>query len=483
VVVLVILGAAVIDAGSDLIWRAHDPRPQDVQEIARHATPLNLDTPYAPADYAFLAHAIGSASIVQLGESLHITQEFPRIRLRLIEYLHEQLGFDTLALEGSLTQSWLAQESLYRSQDRPSIKVARAQEMAWFRLWRTQPMRELMAYVFETQSTSTPLYLTSFDIEIGASSAFGNGEDLLATLFAALQAFGPPPDAKRLADWHRSLAPILHCSENFGAAQHEEALATIDALGAWIETIAPRVTAQRPAAHMAALRMIPDNFRDNVALCTRAAASEGAWQATRDELNAKNALMLRDEVSAAHKIILWAHHSHVAYNSTGRNIDSMGEHLHAKIPSELYTIGLFAGGGRVIDGALFGERDLPTTRRFGVERLLQAVHGNAYFVDVKRLPTTDPQAGWLIEDSARHEVIAQRPTVLAKDFDGAVYVAHVHPTEFMDSVAVRWMLRILGFLQTHFIAVGIVLMAAVGWMIWGIASAIGRRVQRWRASS
>ncbi len=136
-VVLVVLGAALIDAGSGLIWRAHDPRPQDVQEITRHATPLNLDAPYAPADYAFLDHAIGSASIVQLGESLHITQEFPRIRLRLIEYLHEQLGFDTLALEGSLTQTWLAQEWLYRSQDPPSTKIARAQEMAWFRLWRT----------------------------------------------------------------------------------------------------------------------------------------------------------------------------------------------------------------------------------------------------------------------------------------------------------------------------------------------------------
>ncbi len=109
---------------------AHDPRPQDVQELARHVVPLELDKPYAVDDYKFLDRAIGSAAIVQLGESLHITQEFPRVRLRLIQYLHEQLGFDTLALEGSLTQTWLAQETLYRAPDRPGRRsIAR-------RTWR-----------------------------------------------------------------------------------------------------------------------------------------------------------------------------------------------------------------------------------------------------------------------------------------------------------------------------------------------------------
>ena len=171
VIVLIIVGAAVVDTGAGLMSCAHDPRPEDVQQIAQRAVALDLDKPYAADDYKFLDHAIGSASIVQLGESLHITQEFPRIRVRFIEFLHEQLGFDTLALEGSLTQAWLAEESLYRSD------IGRAQELAWFRLWRTEPMRELMAYVYVTQSTATPLHLTSFDIEIGRSSASSDGDD------------------------------------------------------------------------------------------------------------------------------------------------------------------------------------------------------------------------------------------------------------------------------------------------------------------
>ena len=54
--------------------------------------------------------------------------------------------------------------------------------------------------------------------------------------------------------------------------------------------------------------MIPDNFRAEVELCTRASKDPSSWQVTRDELNAANAVTLRDRLSATHKIILWAHH-------------------------------------------------------------------------------------------------------------------------------------------------------------------------------
>ncbi len=348
-------------------------------------------------------------------------------------------------------------------------------------------MREVMAYVASTQRTAAPLYLTSFDVEIGQSTAFGDDEDVVAALFAALHAFGPPPgaDAAREAAWRRALLPVVHCPSNADdlADHRDEALAAIAALDGWVAAIAPQVTAQRPPAHVAALRMIPENFRDEVELCTRVRAAGGSWQATRDELNAVNAETLRERLSATRKIILWAHHSHVAYDSTGHDTVSMGERLHARHPDQLYTIGLFAGGGRIIDGVLFGERELPSTRTFGVERLLRAVDRDAYFVDLKTLPTTDPRAGWLVEDTSRMESLERRPTILAKDFDGAIYIATVHPADFIDSVAGRWMLRALGFVEAHALGVGLVLVIGLAWLAWAIARAIVRRVRRWRASA
>ena len=117
--------------------------------------------------------------------------------------------------------------------------------------------------------------------------------------------------------------------------------------------------------HLAALRLIPGDLRDHVTLCEHATT----WQETRDELNAQNALMLRDELSTSHRIMLWAHHSHVSYNFSRGRIPTMGQHIRERIDRSVYTIGLFAGGGRFIDVAPLSVHRLPALNKVGVERI------------------------------------------------------------------------------------------------------------------
>jgi erythromycin esterase len=446
VLAIVFGGAALIDLAVGWTSCSSAPRSEDVAILSARAASLDLDTPYAMEDYRFLDAAVGSASVVQLGESLHITAEFPRARLRVVQYLHEQLGFDTLALEGSLTQTWLAQEQLYRSTD--PQRITRAQEIAWFVLWRTPAMREVMAYVDSTKSTPHPLYLTSFDVQVGMSAAYRGQPGIVTDLVEALRVYGPPPDFVREPELRRGLAAVVGC-----AGDRDAAAKAVGDLEAWIKTIHVQ-----PAEHASALGMIPDNLRDNLELCAHAAR----WQEVRDDINARNVVKIRDHLSPSHKIIAWAHHSHVAYNSTGKHVPSMGQHLHDLLGRGLYTIGLFAGTGRVIDGSVIGERNLSAISKVGVERMLGAVDRAAYFIDVSRLPTNDAAAGWLVEQTSRFETLSNRPTVLAHDFDGAIYIARVHPSPFDDSFAVRWLLRIWGFAIEHAIAVAIVVLAGVG---------------------
>jgi erythromycin esterase len=468
-VATVVCAAALIDLAAGWSSCSTAPRREDVAILTARAAALDLDRPYAAADYKFLDTAIGSASIVQLGESLHLTDEFPRARLRVIQYLHEQLGFDTLALEGSLTQSWLAQEHLDRST--APQRIARAQELAWFVLWQTAAMRKVMAYVDATRSTPRPLYLTSFDVQVGMSAAYQGEPRIVNDLLDALRVYGPPPDPAREPALRRGLSAIIRCSGLATGANREAAQRAVDELAAWITAIAPRV---EPTAHAAALGMIPDNLRDNIELCVRTAGAREMWQETRDVLNARTALKLRDRLSSTRRVILWAHHSHVVHNATGAHVPSMGQHLRDQLGREVYTVGTFAGAGRVFDGALFGERDLPSIVQVGVERMLGAVDRPAYFVDVSRLPTDDPSAGWLVEQRSRFETVSRRPTILAKDFDGAIYLARVHPGAFSDAVAVRWLLRIWGFIIEHALGLAIVIVAslvagirAIGcWLLW-----------------
>ena len=175
------------------------------------------------------------------------------------------------------------------------------------------------------------------------------------------------------------------------------------------------------------------------------------------QLNAENALVLRDDVSAAHKVILWAHHSHVSYNSVGDRTPSMGQHIRERVGRSVYTIGLFAGGGRFLDVAPLSVHDLPPVNKVGVERLLGSVAEPSYFINLLMLPTDDASAGWLVPQRSRMEGRWTRSTVLARDFDGAIYFQHVSPGTGMVADGPMLVLRLFGFFVENVPGTAIVL--------------------------
>jgi erythromycin esterase len=65
-----------------------------------HATPL-VSTELVPssADLAALKAIAGPAKVVGLGDGTHGTHEFFTVKLRMIDYLVREMGFDVVALE------------------------------------------------------------------------------------------------------------------------------------------------------------------------------------------------------------------------------------------------------------------------------------------------------------------------------------------------------------------------------------------------
>ena len=81
--------------------------------IAAPATPVRLAaTPGDDfADLAPFGAAVGSARIVALDEQTHGGHEEFVLKLRLLRYLHERLGFDVLVLESGLFDVGLVQQA------------------------------------------------------------------------------------------------------------------------------------------------------------------------------------------------------------------------------------------------------------------------------------------------------------------------------------------------------------------------------------
>lgn len=404
--------------------------PHVAPDLTSRVHPLDFNAPYRAADYVFLKDAVGARSIVQLGESIHVTSEFPRARLRLIQYLHEEMGFDVLAFEGSLIDTWLAQEFIYRSNLPERDKASQAMRIAFFGLWQTDPMREVLEYVIRTQSTPHPLYLSDFDIQPGMSRANRGAAASLGAFLDALRVYDPSANAAEVDSWKTTLAPALNCDASAAGADVPVPL------DAWINKTATTVAAQRPAMHAEALRLVPSFIRARLAHCQAVREANGSrrvYQAERDRLNAANAIELQSRVSQSHRILLWAHHSHVNHNATGKNTPSMGQHLLAAAPNSLYTIGLFAGGGSAYDafrldqpGILgFFPKPLRAIGDYGVESSLSRASDRDFFADFTA-PGKLPDE-WLQPSFGRAETSLKMPLILARDFNAAVFIQKVHP--------------------------------------------------------
>jgi hypothetical protein len=96
--------------------------------------------------------------------------------------------------------------------------------------------------------------------------------------------------------------------------------------------------------------------------------------------------------------------------------------------------------------------------------LLASAGEPSYFINLSTLPTDDASAGWLVPQGSRMEGRWTRSTVLARDFDGAIYLQHVNPGTGMVGNGPILALRVFGFFVDHMIAIAIILTASFVWL-------------------
>ena len=442
--------------------------------VCAQTTPIVLDPrrPYAAADYAFLASAVGSSRVVALGESIHVTREMPRVRLQMVRYLHEQMGFNVIAFEGALVDAWTAQEHAYRHQGTLEERAATMKRETLFGLWQTAPMQDVLAYALSTQATDHPLYVTSFDLQPGMARVYGGSEQQsMQAFFAALAPYDAAIKPARIAQWSEKLGAALACASN------SDADPVVDEVEAWLNgVVAANIARERPAVHAAALRLVPTMLRSRLRLCHEWVADKRSmitYQRVRDELNAQQVLDELRALPGRPKLMLWAHHSHIHYNSLGKSVPSMGQHLHDALHDGIYTIGVFAQGGYAIDTATIDQahglgillalapKPVPNGPRWSVEQQLSEQSPHDFFLDLRNGWKELANAG-----TSRLENNGRMPTALSADFDGAVLLHQVSGTD-LDFLP-RW-LRVaahaVGFVVAYPIVAGGLAIALLAYIV------------------
>jgi erythromycin esterase len=316
---------------------------------ANHYTMRSL-TSENTTDLQFLKTVIGNRRIVQLGESGHGVREFNQSKVRLIKFLHREMGYEVIAWESGLFECWKADELA------ATATARQTRSRCTFGVWGTEEVLELFEYIRETRGTSRPLILAGFDVQLTGSLARQHAPDLLADVVGRVNAaLGarmrdveiafhdeyPAAVSGALFDRVALRASIERLEAQYAfTARYDSVVKLIDANAAALAAAYPT----NPGAPLVARQLAAGRIRQ---LEGSKVLSNYMASTIRDRGMADNVDFLLEKLYPGKKIMIWAHNAHIMHDRASMTApnqilpQSMGAYVAQRWRSQLYSIGLF----------------------------------------------------------------------------------------------------------------------------------------------
>lgn len=351
------------------------------------------------SDLQFLKPLLAGKRVVQLGESSHGAAEMNWMKVRLIKFLHQEMGFDVVAFESSMSDCDLADRMIGSA---PTHKV-QSRCLMW--QWYTPEVEPLFSYMEAMRKTRSPLTLAGFDTQLGFPTGPANGEALRPVLPASL--------GDQLAGYDAQLGNDKHLSSE--AAQRLLAFYT-QAMDALAGRSGSEIDFQRQAlgSRMKYVRQLASDPMD-----------KSLWS-MRDAGMADNLNFLLDRRYPGRKVVVWAHNGHVGYGHPYVLPQNLGGLLAAQRKAEIYTIGLYMGRGVHADN--YGRPQAFPAAEAGTLEGVLANGGLRYSLVDFSGAKSSPASSWMFEPiTAREFGVSAVRMVPAAVYDAVLYIDTITP--------------------------------------------------------
>jgi erythromycin esterase len=412
---LVACGDAVTSPTIEALPIAAEPSPideeiplQTITWLRENIVPFNTTQPGADhSDLMALKGIIGNARIVALGEATHGTHEFFQMKHRLLEFLVEEMGFTTFAIEAYWPEANLINDYVHTGEGNVTELLANL----GYWPWQTQEVLDLIEWMRAYNQTpgNTPVSFYGFDMQ----NAKGAIDQLLVYLEKV------DPDAAVLA---REKLACFSRYQNYNYEQIQYAqqpAATREKCRQDLQVVYDGVlthqTAYEALSSPIAFAIALQNARVVQQAETLAAVAESNvilprdWFNARDEAMAENVNWLLGQAGSDAKIVLWAHNVHVQtvdWEYKGIRYVPMGTHLRQKYGDKLVVFGFSFYGGA------FNAYDYDTATNSydglkahqvgplapnSYERYLHSTESPRFFLDLRQITTDSSASSWLLK--------------------------------------------------------------------------------------
>jgi erythromycin esterase len=377
-----------------------DPAAQPVNAawsawIETHHQPIRSLVSGTFTDLQFLKPLLQGKRLVQLGEGWHGMKENSQMKVRLIKFLHEEMGFDVLAWESPIFGCHTANVAVERE------SATQLMQRCAYGVWWTHEVLELFEYVKETQTTARPLTLAGFDIQETfardhLSSRPGFLRDVVARVDPTYAAEVFILDTEFVESLSSYTALVAYAQ-----AGGDSLTESYDALARFLqenhEALAQGGGEAATEAHVA------ERIARSMPVFVRCALAEDVWEQWlhRDPAMADNVTFLLEELYPDERIVLWAANGHIWHRNTDiavygeHNARSMGTWLVERHRPVLYTIGFYQYTGRAYNLSREVYNILPAPAN-SIESIFYQARRKYVFTDLSRETRNDGNS-WMFE--------------------------------------------------------------------------------------
>ncbi|GAA3344047.1 erythromycin esterase family protein [Deinococcus persicinus] len=382
-------------------------------------------------DLAMLKPLLHDKRIVFLGESSHGVAQFNLAKTRLIQFLHQEMGYNVLAFESGLGDVMNAQGKIDKQAALQTMKDA------IFGVWWTKETLPLFEYAKTTQATEKPLVLAGFDIQ--QQGAFTNGNWLQNPQLA--QQFSDAE--KQLAEWSSSKDVKGYQKEKIAIINvYKQVKAQVQTKEKELQKAYPNELQivklmERTLADRIRLadEYVELTIQSNIEMEQNKYESFLTTMEWRDQAMMENLLWLAEEVYPTEKFIVWAHNDHIRKAQSDvmgspYPVKLMGERLPDIYKKYSYVLGLYMTSGETANN--MGETmPVLTPIKGSIEDIVSSANKPYTFIDLRNRQNERGNS-WMFEPRLSYSWgVIQESLVPRDQYDGILLIDKVNKPTYV----------------------------------------------------